>query len=52
MRAAVEAVEQAEGAVGVLVNNAGYGQSGAIEEVPIDARAPPVRDQRVRPACA
>ena len=37
MRAAVEAVEQAEGAVGVLVNNAGYSQSGAIETVPMDA---------------
>ncbi len=39
MRDAVGAVEQAEGAVGVLVNNAGYSQSGAIETVPIeDAR--------------
>jgi NADP-dependent 3-hydroxy acid dehydrogenase YdfG len=37
MRAAVATVEQAEGAVGVLVNNAGYSQSGAIETVPIDA---------------
>jgi NAD(P)-dependent dehydrogenase (short-subunit alcohol dehydrogenase family) len=37
MRAAVEAVEQAEGAVGVLVNNAGYSQSGAIESVPMDS---------------
>ncbi|HYH59311.1 MAG TPA: oxidoreductase [Thermoleophilaceae bacterium] len=36
MRAAVEAVEQAEGAVGVLVNNAGYSQSGAVEEVAMD----------------
>lgn len=35
MRAAVDAVESAEGAVGVLINNAGYGQSGAIESVPI-----------------
>jgi NAD(P)-dependent dehydrogenase (short-subunit alcohol dehydrogenase family) len=34
MRAAVTAVEEAEGAVGVLVNNAGYSQSGAVEEVP------------------
>ena len=31
MRAAVAAVEDAEGAVGVLVNNAGYSQSGAVE---------------------
>jgi NAD(P)-dependent dehydrogenase (short-subunit alcohol dehydrogenase family) len=37
MRAAVERVEQAEGAVGVLVNNAGYSQSGAIETVPMEA---------------
>ncbi len=37
MRAAVATVEQAEGAVGVLVNNAGYSQSGAIETVPMDA---------------
>jgi len=36
MRAAVDAVTEAEGAVGVLVNNAGYSQSGAIETVPID----------------
>jgi NADP-dependent 3-hydroxy acid dehydrogenase YdfG len=36
MQAAVAAVEQAEGAVGVLVNNAGYSQSGAVEEVPMD----------------
>jgi NAD(P)-dependent dehydrogenase (short-subunit alcohol dehydrogenase family) len=38
-RAAVEAVEAAEGAVGVLVNNAGYSQSGAVESV---------TDERVR----
>jgi short-subunit dehydrogenase len=36
MRAAVAAVEQAEGAVGVLVNNAGYGQEGVVEEVPME----------------
>ena len=34
--AAVAAVEEREGAVGVLVNNAGYSQSGAIETVPLD----------------
>jgi NAD(P)-dependent dehydrogenase (short-subunit alcohol dehydrogenase family) len=37
MRRAVDTVEQAEGAVGVLVNNAGYSQSGAIETVPMEA---------------
>jgi NAD(P)-dependent dehydrogenase (short-subunit alcohol dehydrogenase family) len=36
MAAAVKAVEDAEGAVGVLVNNAGYSQSGAVEDVPMD----------------
>jgi short-subunit dehydrogenase len=30
-------VERAEGAVGVLVNNAGYSQGGAIEQVPMEA---------------
>jgi NAD(P)-dependent dehydrogenase (short-subunit alcohol dehydrogenase family) len=37
MLAAVDSVERSEGAVGVLVNNAGYSQSGAIETVPLDA---------------
>jgi NAD(P)-dependent dehydrogenase (short-subunit alcohol dehydrogenase family) len=36
MRAAVAAVEGDEGAVGALVNNAGYSQSGAVETVPLD----------------
>jgi NAD(P)-dependent dehydrogenase (short-subunit alcohol dehydrogenase family) len=36
MRAAVAAVEDAEGAVGALVNNAGYSQSGALETLPMD----------------
>jgi NAD(P)-dependent dehydrogenase (short-subunit alcohol dehydrogenase family) len=36
MAAAVQAVTDAEGAVGVLVNNAGYSQSGAVESVPMD----------------
>ncbi len=35
MAAAVETVEHAEGAVGVLINNAGYSQSGAVESVAI-----------------
>jgi NAD(P)-dependent dehydrogenase (short-subunit alcohol dehydrogenase family) len=35
--AAVRTIESAEGAVGVLVNNAGYGQQGAVEEVPMGA---------------
>jgi NAD(P)-dependent dehydrogenase (short-subunit alcohol dehydrogenase family) len=37
MRAAVEQVEREQGAVGVLVNNAGYSQSGTVEEVDLDA---------------
>ncbi len=37
MQRAVEQVAQQEGAVGVLVNNAGYSQSGAVETVPLDA---------------
>ena len=36
MSAAVNTVVEAEGAVGVLINNAGYSQSGAVESVPID----------------
>jgi NAD(P)-dependent dehydrogenase (short-subunit alcohol dehydrogenase family) len=36
MQAAVDAVVAAEGGVGVLVNNAGYSQSGAIETVSMD----------------
>ncbi|MET0128442.1 MAG: SDR family NAD(P)-dependent oxidoreductase [Solirubrobacterales bacterium] len=35
MRAAVAAVEESEGAVGALVNNAGYSQSGALETLPM-----------------
>ena len=36
MSAAVDHVVEAEGAVGVLINNAGYSQSGAVESVPLD----------------
>ena len=36
MVSAVEEVERREGAVGVLVNNAGYSQSGAVEAVPME----------------
>jgi NAD(P)-dependent dehydrogenase (short-subunit alcohol dehydrogenase family) len=36
MRAAVDTVVAAEGAVGVLVNNAGYSQSGALETLDMD----------------
>jgi NAD(P)-dependent dehydrogenase (short-subunit alcohol dehydrogenase family) len=36
MRAAVSEVERVEGAIGVLINNAGYSQSGAIESVPME----------------
>jgi NADP-dependent 3-hydroxy acid dehydrogenase YdfG len=36
MSAAVAAVEAEHGAVGALVNNAGYSQSGALETIPLD----------------
>src|ERR671912_1126582 len=36
MRSAVDEVERREGPVGVLVNNAGYSQSGAVESVPME----------------
>jgi NAD(P)-dependent dehydrogenase (short-subunit alcohol dehydrogenase family) len=36
MRSAVQEVERSEGAIDVLVNNAGYSQSGAIEEVSME----------------
>jgi len=36
MAAAVAEIERAEGAIGVLINNAGYSQSGAIESVPME----------------
>jgi NAD(P)-dependent dehydrogenase (short-subunit alcohol dehydrogenase family) len=37
MQRAVDTITKAQGAVGVLVNNAGYSQSGAVETVPLDA---------------
>jgi NAD(P)-dependent dehydrogenase (short-subunit alcohol dehydrogenase family) len=37
MRAAVAQVEQEQGAVGVLINNAGYSQSGPVEQVEMEA---------------
>ncbi|MFZ0089964.1 MAG: oxidoreductase [Solirubrobacteraceae bacterium] len=36
MSAAVTRVTEAEGPIGVLINNAGYSQSGAVESVPLD----------------
>ncbi len=36
MREAVRAIETEHGAIGVLVNNAGYGLEGAIEELPLE----------------
>ncbi len=36
-RAAVEGIEREFGAVGILVNNAGYGQYGPLEEISLDA---------------
>ncbi len=37
MAAAVNHITEAEGAVGVLVNNAGYSQSGAVESIELDS---------------
>ena len=37
MKAATDQVIEAEGAVGVLINNAGYSQSGAIESIELDS---------------
>jgi NADP-dependent 3-hydroxy acid dehydrogenase YdfG len=37
MSEAVETVQREQGAVGVLINNAGYSQSGAVEQVPLEA---------------
>jgi NADP-dependent 3-hydroxy acid dehydrogenase YdfG len=37
MVAAVHTIEETHGAVGVLINNAGYSQSGAVETVPLEA---------------
>ncbi len=36
MTAAVRGIEAEHGAVGVLINNAGYSQSGAVEAVPVE----------------
>lgn len=36
MAAAVAKVEEEQGSVGVLINNAGYSQSGAVESIPLD----------------
>lgn len=35
MRTAVDTIEREHGAVGVLINNAGYGSEGPVEEVPM-----------------
>jgi len=37
MHAAVQIIEREHGAVGVLVNNAGYSQGGPVEQVPMEA---------------
>lgn len=36
-RSVVGVIERDHGAVGILVNNAGYGQYGPLEEIPLDA---------------
>jgi NADP-dependent 3-hydroxy acid dehydrogenase YdfG len=48
MRVAVAAVEDAEGAVGALVNNAGYSQSGAAGRGRIVNVSTPSRRSRTR----
>jgi len=37
MSEAVRAVQEAEGGIDALVNNAGYSQNGAVESIPLDA---------------
>ena len=49
MAAAVERVEAEHGAVGALVNNAGYSAVGRGRGRADGRRAPPVRDERLRP---
>ena len=36
IRAAVQTIEQREGTIGILINNAGYGSEGPFEEVPME----------------
>ncbi len=43
MQAVIEEIVAAHGRVGGLVNNAGYGTYGAVEEVPMDAVRPSSR---------
>ena len=46
-QSAVETIEREFGAVGVLVNNAGYGSYGALEDVPIAEARRQVAGQRL-----
>ena len=48
---AVAEIETNVGAIDVLVNNAGYGHEGTIEEFSYVGHPPPVRRQRVRRSC-
>ena len=50
VKTAVAAAIQAFGRLDVMVNNAGYGSMGSIEEVPAEEVQPPVRRERVRGA--
>ena len=51
-RSAEEAVRRGGGHLGAIVNNAGYGQPGAVEDVSLRPHAPPIRGQCFRIAGA